>query len=498
MPATRTPHDPPAASVLFVDDIPELCQHMVATLSGAGIEATAIGRPSEALPQIIAGKYQVVITTLVMVEMCGFDIIRKIRGAGCDVPIIMITGYGTEQSAIEAARLGVADYMTKPIADAEVIARVRRVLAGVTPPGQTRPRKLAKMISVDPRMLEIFDWVKTIAPTDSRALILGQTGCGKQLLAHAIHQQSRRAKEPFVEVNCAAIPANLLESELFGHEAGAFTGASSRRIGRFEQAGGGTLFLDEIGELGFDLQSKLLHVLEAGNFSRVGSGETLRSVARLVTATNRDLEHEVEQGRFRADLFYRLNVISIELPPLAERRGDVPLLAEHFLRRFIAEGRPVPTFTKSALAVLCGYGWPGNVRELQNVAEQLAVLHRGERIEATELPDRILRHSGAKSREPDVAADNVSEAAKALVGTQNQDQGLGGLGYGNCGGAVPPEDFMRQPFRLARESFEKEYLRQAIERCGGNLAGAAREAEVDRGQFYRLAKRHGLAGEGQP
>lgn len=219
MPATRTPHDPPAASVLFVDDIPELCQHMVATLSGAGIEATAIGRPSEALPQIIAGKYQVVITTLVMVEMCGFDIIRKIRGAGCDVPIIMITGYGTEQSAIEAARLGVADYMTKPIADAEVIARVRRVLAGVTPPGQTRPRKLAKMISVDPRMLEIFDWVKTIAPTDSRALILGQTGCGKQLLAHAIHQQSRRAKEPFVEVNCAAIPANLLESELFGHEA---------------------------------------------------------------------------------------------------------------------------------------------------------------------------------------------------------------------------------------------------------------------------------------
>ncbi|SMP56226.1 two-component system, NtrC family, response regulator/two-component system, NtrC family, nitrogen regulation response regulator NtrX [Neorhodopirellula lusitana] len=461
------------AQVLFVDDIPELCEHMVATLASVGIQAMSVSCPSKALPEIIDGRYQLVMTTLVMSEMSGFDFIRKVRGIGCNVPIMMITGYGDEKSAIEASRLGVIDYMTKPIADDEVIARVQRVLNNLQCHGQAKPQSLSNMVSADPRMLEIFEWVKTVAPTDSKALILGQTGAGKQLLAKAIHQESQRAKEPFVEVNCAAIPENLIESELFGHEAGAFTGATSRRIGRFEQAGSGTLFLDEIAELGFSLQSKLLHVLENGIFSRVGGSETLTSKARLVSATNRDLEHEVEQGRFRADLFYRLNVMSIDLPPLSQRRGDIPLLAKHFLREFLDGRKPIPKFTKSALDVLSGYRWPGNVRELQNVVEQLAVLHRSEQIEATDLPERILRR------------DRAVETPSSSVPSSSVSSDL-----------LPVDDWQSEPFREAKKSFEEAYLRQVISDSCGNLADAARKSQLDRGQFYRLAKRYGLTADG--
>ncbi|TWT34440.1 sigma-54-dependent transcriptional regulator [Blastopirellula retiformator] len=445
-----------APKILFVDDIPALCEEMVTTLRGEQLDADSNLSPLAAIPEIVQGKYDLVITGLVIAELGGFEIIRRIRGAGCRTPIIMITGFGTEQSAIEAARLGVADYLTKPIERKELIARVKRVLKQYATPQTEQPGSLVRMISGDPKMNEIFEKVKTIAPTDSRVLILGETGCGKQLLAHAIHQQSQRKQEPYVEVNCAAIPANLLESELFGHEEGSFTGATKRRVGRFETAGQGTIFLDEIGELGFDLQSKLLHVLDNGKFTRVGGNKELRSSARLVSATNRDLMKEVELGRFRADLYYRLNVISIELPPLRRRPGDIGLLAQHFINQFVPKGSQPPTFTPSTVEVLRRYPWPGNVRELQNVAEQLAVLNRGPRIEATDLPSRILQARPVETISP----------------TAQRQVQLG--------------------FRKAKDQFEKEYLLTIIQQANGNLAEAARLAEMDRGQFYRLAKRHGL------
>lgn len=444
----------PRQKILFIDDIPALCEEMVTTLCGEGLDAEANLSPLEAIPTIVRGDYDLVITGLVIAELGGFEIIRRIRGAGCRVPIIMITGFGTEQSAIEAARLGVADYLTKPVARKELVARVRRVLLEHAPSPPTRPKSLARMISGDAKMNAIFEKVKTIAPTDTRVLILGETGCGKQLLAHAIHQQSKRCKEPYVEVNCAAIPSNLLESELFGHEEGAFTGASKRRVGRFEAAGKGTIFLDEIGELGFDLQSKLLHVLDSGKFTRVGGSKDQVSHARLVSATNRDLMKEVELGRFRADLYYRLNVISVELPPLRERPGDIAILAQHFVNQFVPDGRQPPTFTPSAVEMLRHYPWPGNVRELQNFAEQLAVLHRDTQIEATDLPPRIVQHG---------LAGPVAAASRERI-----------------------------PFRKAKDQFEKEYLLEVIQKANGNLAEAARLADMDRAQFYRIAKRHGL------
>ncbi|PQO41906.1 sigma-54-dependent transcriptional regulator [Blastopirellula marina] len=448
--------DSPRQKILFIDDIPSFCEEVVSNLRSEQHDAQSMLSPLEAIPKIVRGEFDLVITTLVIAEMGGFEIIRRIRGAGCRVPIIIITAFGTDQSAIEAARLGVADYLTKPVEKNELIARVRRVLADHAPREPERPKSLARMISGDWQMGAIFEKVKTIAPSDTRVLILGETGSGKQLLAHAIHQQSRRSQEPFVEVNCAAIPANLLESELFGHEEGAFTGASKRRIGRFEAAGKGTIFLDEIGELSFELQSKLLHVLDSGKFTRVGGSNDMFSQARLVSATNRDLMKEVEAGRFRSDLYYRLNVISIELPPLRDRPGDIGILAQHFINQFAPEGQPPPTFTPSAVEAMRQYNWPGNVRELQNFAEQLAVLHQAPRIEATDLPARVL---------------HGKPAPKA---------------------ASQPAPSERLPFREARDQFEKDYLLKAIQEAGGNMAEGARLAGMDRGQFYRLAKRHGL------
>lgn len=448
--------------ILFIDDIPEIWDEMLNALREAGFEAEAFLDPIAGVSAGIEGDYSLVITTLQMKKLGGFEVIRQLRGGGCRLPIIMITSFGTEQSAIEAVRLGFADYLTKPVEPDEVVARVRRVIAEHSTDRSEGPKSLARMVSANAAMREIFAKIEAIAPTDSRVLILGETGCGKQLLAQAVHEESPRAKQPFIEVNCAAIPPNLLESELFGHEAGAFTGATGKRIGRFEAAGAGTIFLDEIGELSFDLQSKLLHVLESGKFSRVGGSTVLKSKARLISATNRDLLHEIELGRFRADLFYRLNVIAIHLPPLRERPDDVSLLAEFFVQKFATNEAECPQFTRDALKVLERYHWPGNVRELQNMAEQLAVLHREPRIEVLDLPSRILDYVATPPSSPDVASEPIEEVL---------------------------------PFKEAKARFERGYVARLINDAQGNLAEAARVAGLDRSQFYRLAKKHGLAGK---
>ena len=265
--------------------------------------------------------------------------------------------------------------------------------------------QLAELVSQDPAMKEVFEAVRKIALTDSRVLIQGETGTGKQLVSRAIHAFSERSPHPLVELNCAAIPDTLLESELFGHEKGAFTGASSRWLGRFEEAGRGTLFLDEIGEMGYAVQSKLLQVLQDGMFIRVGGKGAQRSEARIIAATNRDLQKDVEEGRFRADLFYRLNVITIFIPPLVERPGDIPLLANLFLKRFISADRPARRFTDEALEALKHYRWPGNVRELENVVERIAVLHPSERVGVEALPERI--RQAAQSAPTTPAAQNL-------------------------------------------------------------------------------------------
>ncbi len=445
-----------SARILIVDDIPVFCQEVRALLKPHCRAAVICGSPLRALRMVKKQAYDLVITTLVIREMGGFELIRRLRGQGSRIPIVMITSHGNEKTAIEATRLGVSDYLEKPVVPEELLARLAKLISREQEPdGQAEVRREG-MISEDPAMKAVFDTIEAVARSDSRVLILGETGTGKQLVAQALHLRSPRHNQPFVEINCAAIPENLLESELFGHDRGAFTGATDQRVGRFEEAGAGTLFLDEIGEMSYPLQSKLLRVLQSGKFNRVGGTETLQSHARVIAATNRDLQKEIEAGRFRTDLFYRLHVISLTLPPLRKRPVDISLLIDHFLRRYRNTRSPLVGFTSDAVHRLKVYGWPGNVRELEHLVERFAVLHDREWIDVADLPERILRETSR--------AGDVPPAPANLTGT----------------------------YAEAKAAFERRYLEQGLRLARGNMAAAARLAGIDRSHYFRLVRRHQL------
>jgi DNA-binding NtrC family response regulator len=450
-----SPPSPTTPQILIVDDIPAFCRDVRAALKSADAGITICGSPLRALRLARQRAFDLVITTLVMRELGGFAFIRRLRGQGFAAPILLVTGHGNERTAIEATRIGVSDYLEKPVGPDELRDRAAKLLAAAAPPAGSPGSSATGVVTADPAMQAVLETVRAVARSDSRVLILGETGTGKQVIARTLHAHSPRRARPFVEINCAAIPENLLESELFGHERGAFTGATDRRTGRFEEAADGTLFLDEIGEMNYALQAKLLRVLQDGRFSRVGGAATLVSKARVVAATNRDLPREVEAGRFRADLFYRLHVISITLPPLRKRPGDIPLLVEHFLRRHRGE-RAIDGFTASALAALRRYPWPGNVRELEHLVERCAVLAAGSDIDLAALPEKILRDAAAPS-------------SPAL--------------------APPSTDV---PFAAARAAFERAYLAAGLRDSDGNMAEAARRAGLDRSHHHRLLKRHGI------
>ncbi len=436
--------------IMVLDDIPSFVENMDQLLTQAGFHVTTSLSPLAAIKDIKKRHYDLLITTLVMRELGGLDVIRGVRNLGSTIPIMMITGRGSEQAAIEATRLGVADYMNKPVEPSELIARVHRILkpkASVLAAAQ--PTQVSELIAVDPAMQSVLELVKTVAETNSRVLIIGETGTGKQLIARAIHNSSSRRDKPFVDVNCAAIPDTLLESELFGHERGAFTGADRRRIGRFEEAGKGTLFLDEIGEISYAVQAKLLKVLQDGVYSRVGGEQTLQSHARVLAATNRNLEQESTEGRFRTDLYYRLQVLTIQVPPLRKRQSDIPLLAEHFLHRF-SKNEISATFSSEALQAMARYSWPGNVRELENCVERIAVLNRGPVIGIEALPERITQQGAGRH-----------SASSVYMGK----------------------------FADARERFERDYVTHILTRHAGNMAAAARAAGMDRSQFFRMVRR---------
>jgi DNA-binding NtrC family response regulator len=443
--------------VLIVEDVPAFCQELRGYLRDHCRQVTICTSPLRALRRLRREAPDLMITTLMMRELGGFDLIRRVRGQGHALPIVMITGYGNEKTAIEATRLGCSDYLEKPVAADELRARLEKIFVARRHPdaGTTAAPTATPMLSEDPAMKAIFDMVDAVARSDSRVLILGETGTGKQLIAQAIHEHSTRRAEPLVEVNCAAIPENLLESELFGHERGAFTGATDRRLGRFEEAGQGTLFLDEIGEMSFTVQSKLLRVLQNGRFNRVGGSATLQSRARVIAATNRDLPKEVEAGKFRADLFYRLHVITLTLPPLRRRAADIPLLAEHFLRRYRGPREMPRAFSPTALQLLQRYSWPGNVRELEHLVERFAVLHDRPVIDAGDLPEKIAR-------------------------------------AGPGGSSALPDALLQGDFATARRAFERAYLNETLRQSRGNMAEAARRAGLDRSHFFRLVRRQGL------
>ncbi len=395
------PSHTPSRKVLLIDDDASLRRVTEYALHSAGFQVLSAVDGKQGLASFQADHPQVVITDIQMPGVTGYEVLKQIKAERPETIVIVITAYSSVEKAVEAMKQGAYDYLAKPFSRDELVMVVEKAfnLLGLKQENQRLRTQLehqidfSHMVGISDAMQKVFDLVRKVAPTEAGVLITGESGTGKELIARAIHQGGGRSKEPFIAINCAAIPANLLESELFGHVRGAFTDAVRDRAGKFEQADGGTLFLDEVGEMPLELQPKLLRVLQEMEVEPIGG--KVRSVdVRIIAATNQDVDLAIEEGRFREDLYYRLAVIPIELPPLRERPDDIPLLIEHFLKRFSADA-PI-SLSADTLECLKSYLWPGNVRELQNAVERLVVLNHGDMVKPEDLPAKFCAVPTAK------------------------------------------------------------------------------------------------------
>ncbi|HEX9818768.1 MAG TPA: sigma-54 dependent transcriptional regulator [Methylomirabilota bacterium] len=401
--------------ILVTEDDARTRESLSRVMTRAGYRTLTAADGAEALVLLERETVDVVLTDLKMPGIDGISLLERLRARSPETIVIILTAFGTVDLAVEAMKKGAYDFLTKPINLDKVDLLLQHALEARRLVRENRELKLRlretaglkHLLGQSAAMQRLREIVQQVAATDAAALILGETGTGKELVAHGIHYGSARADRPFVKVSCAALPEGLLESELFGHERGAFTGARERRKGRFELAHGGTLFLDEVGDMSPPTQAKLLRVLQEQEFERVGGSQTVRIDVRLIAATNRDLEDLVAEGTFREDLYYRLNVVSIHVPSLRERAEDIPALTAHFLRMSADRwGKPVPEVTVDALALLCRYSWPGNVRELQHVAESMLVFSKGGPITAADLPPAV--RGGERSVEPGARGSSAS------------------------------------------------------------------------------------------
>ena len=389
---------PRSPRILVVDDEVSARTALADLLRDEGLEVEMAADAFKALGKYEAFSPHVVITDLQMPGMSGIDLMKKIRAGDDPAAVIVMTAFGDVATAVEAMHAGAADYLTKPLNFDELLAVLNRVIATQDLLRETRELRQRvrdrvapnNMIGVAPPMQRVFEIIDQVAPSKATVLITGESGTGKELVANAIHQRSPRAAKPFIKLHCAALAESLLESELFGHEKGSFTGAMVRKDGRFSLADGGTLFLDEIGEISPAIQVKLLRFLQEHEFERVGGNQTIRVDVRVIAATNRNLLEEIAKGRFREDLYYRLNVVSLEMPALRERRSDIPALAKFFVDRYAKEnGKSIEGCASEALELLMNYNWPGNVRELENAIERAVVLSMGSLIETKHLPASV-------------------------------------------------------------------------------------------------------------
>ncbi len=385
-------------SLLLVDKDQPLLQSLAQWLKGQGLEVEATGSYADALEALRLQEFDLVIADVGITDADQCDLLEQLKRVRPGAEVILMAGNGNPDAAVEALRAGAADYITKPIMSDELLMTIERTLNqhDVIEENTQLRRELDRhytrhnIIGQDPRMLRVFEMVESVADTRATVLITGESGTGKSMIARALHRRSSRASKPFIEVACGALPENLLESELFGHVAGAFTGATTDKVGKFKQADGGTIFLDEIGTASPAMQVKLLRVLQELEFEQVGGGKTFKVDVRVVLATNEDLADAVAEGRFRQDLYYRINVINVELPSLRRRRSDITLLAQSFLEQAREDAsRTVTGFAEDAVAALENYHWPGNIRELQNVVERAVLLGRGEMITASDLPREV-------------------------------------------------------------------------------------------------------------
>ena len=439
----------PQPHLLLVDDDADLLRLMTMRLTAAGYAVQAVASAEAALAHLAVKLPALLITDVRLPGMDGLALFDEVRTRHPSLPVILLTAHGTIPDAVEATTRGAHAYLTKPYDAKELLDKIQQALRVNTPsptPFDGDGAWRSEIISRSPRMAEVLAEARLVAATDASVLISGDSGTGKELLARAIHKASPRADKPFIAVNCAAIPEALLESELFGHVKGAFTGAQGHRQGLIPAAHGGTVFLDEIGDMPLALQVKLLRVLQERVVRPVGSNEAVAVDVRVLSATHRDLELAMTEGQFRPDLFYRLNVVKLSLPPLSERREDIALLAQHFLQSLAERHhKPVKGFAPDALEALVTAPWPGNARQLYNVVEQVCVLATG-------------------------ALVSLAQVQRALQ--------------------MPAAEVLN--YQHAKQRFERDYLNQLLKLTSGHVAEAARLADRNRTEFYRLMQKHGL------
>ncbi len=448
-----------AAHVLLVDDESNILRMLGALLRAEGFSVTQASDGRAALEAVDQQPPDAVLLDLLMPPPGpdGLAVLEQLQARAHDVPVIMMSGKASLQDAVRATQLGAFQFLEKPLSPESVLTTLRAALQLHHTRVENRALRralspAADLVGVSPAMREVRDLIAQVAPTEARVLVTGESGTGKELVAAAIHRQSLRHDHPFVPVNCAAIPRDLIESELFGHERGAFTGAVDRRLGRFELANRGTLFLDEVGDLSLEAQAKVLRTLETGSLDRIGSESSTPVDVRIIAATNHQLELAVESGSFREDLFFRLAVFLIPIPPLRERLEDVPALVDHLARRI--RPRSPPAFTTGALARLAAYSWPGNVRELANVVERVTIL------------------GGSEIDEPDIRRI---------------------LQPGTTRSGPPPSTGRPASMRDALAEFERTLIQSALDRASGNVTAAARALDTDRANLYRRMKRLGIS-----
>jgi DNA-binding NtrC family response regulator len=448
------------ATILIVDDEANLRKTVAEILGARGYSILEADDGSSAIELLRTTTPDLIFSDWKMPTLGGTEFLQHLRSQPhlANVPVIIITAYGSSHSAIEAVRLGAYDFITKPFDLDEIVVTAERALDHSTlnrevirlqsQTGQGLMTGAGRLVGTSGPMLDVFIMIGKVAETDSTVLICGESGTGKELVAEAIHSYSQRKDKPFVVVNCAALPDNLLETELFGHERGAFTGAVGRKLGRFEMAEGGTIFLDEIGELSPSLQSKLLRVLQERTFERVGGTETIRGNFRALAATNRDLEASVRDKVFREDLFYRLNVVHMQIPPLRERRSDLVPLAEHFLRHYSQKnGLEAVGFSDEAILMLQNYFFPGNVRELENMVERAVLMARGRVVMPEHFPAKASTHRNGDLRQLEV-------------------------------------DLLALPFHKSIAELEKRLIIKALEESAGNKSEAASRLQINRRLLY--------------
>jgi two-component system nitrogen regulation response regulator NtrX len=464
--------------ILVIDDEAAIRDSLRMILEYEDYQFMGAASGQEGIAQVQRDRPDLVLLDIKMPGMDGIEVLRKLHALDETLPVVMISGHGTTATAVEAIRSGATDFLDKPLSSERVIVTLQNALRTSELRSENRELKLAmearyEIVGQSPALRQVLDAVKRAAPTNATVLLLGESGVGKELVARTIHRNSARAGQRFVQVNCAAIPEELIESELFGHEKGSFTGATEKQIGKFEQADRGTIFLDEIGDMSQKTQAKVLRVLQEQEVERLGSARTIKVDVRVIAATNKNLEEAIARGEFREDLFFRLNVIPIVVPPLRERREDIPQLVQHFARLTGEEHNLKPKkFEAPALEALSRYRWRGNIRELRNTIERVMIMSPGDAVRFDDLPGEV--RSGDSSRPS--GADTGSNASPAPPGSQSTPPGAGTL-------------------REFKDAAERAYLVQKLRENNWNISKTAEVIDTPRSNLYKKLEQYGIKQE---